>query len=222
MADLSPLLDGPRYGPKNGRKPEQLVVLCHGLGADGHDLIDLAPYWAAALPAARFAAPNAPEANEMMPHGRQWFDIGDRSPQHVAVGARRAARYLNAFIDAELAGLALPATHYALMGFSQGAMMALFTGLRREVGPRAILAYSGALVAPETLAAERVNAAPVLLVHGEADEVLPAFLSHQAERQLLAAGVPVEALYQPNLGHGIDDAGLATGALFLQRAFASG
>jgi phospholipase/carboxylesterase len=220
MADLPLLLDGPRYGPKGGRTPEQLVVLCHGLGADGHDLIDLAPYWAAALPTASFAAPGAPEPNAMAPHGRQWFDIGDRSPQHLAIGVRRAAKHLNAFIDAELERLALPTKAYALMGFSQGAMTALFTGLRRTPGPRAILAYSGALIAPETLSAERANNAPVLIVHGEVDEVLPVFLSRQAERQLTSAGVVVESLYLPNLGHGIDDAGLSAGALFLQRAFA--
>ncbi len=221
MADLPPLLDGPRYGPKNGRKPEQLVVLCHGLGADGYDLIDLAPYWAAALPAACFAAPNAPEPHPLAPQGRQWFDIADRTPVRLAAGVRRAARHLDAFIDAELARLALPPAEYALMGFSQGAMTALFAGLRRAPGPRAILAYSGALVAPETLAAERTNNAPVLLVHGEADEVLPAFLSRDAERALRAEGIAVESLFRPGLGHGIDDAGLSAGALFLQRAFAA-
>jgi phospholipase/carboxylesterase len=221
MADEPALLDGPRFGPKGGRPVGQLVVLCHGLGADGHDLIDLAPYWEKALPAACFAAPNAPEANTMAPHGRQWFDLNDRTPQHLAEGVRRAAIHLNAFIDAELRRLSLPADAYALMGFSQGAMTVLFAGLRRAPGPRAILAYSGALIAPETLSRERANAAPVLIVHGESDAVLPVFLSRQAEQQLNDAGIAVEALYLPGLGHGIDDSGLSAGALFLQRAFAT-
>jgi len=220
MADMPRLLDGPRVGPRDGRRAEQLVVLCHGLGADGHDLIDLAAFWEKSLPAACFAAPDAPEPCNMGPFGRQWFDLSDRSPEHLAAGVRSAALFLDAFIESELTRLSLPPDAYALMGFSQGAMTALYVGLRRSPGPRAILAYSGALIAPETLAEERANDAPVLIVHGEADTVLPAALSHLAEEQLRAACVAVESLYLPLLGHGIDDAGLSAGALFLQRAFA--
>jgi phospholipase/carboxylesterase len=108
---------------------------------------------------------------------------------------------------------------YAIMGFSQGAMISLFTGLREVVAPRAILAFSGALIAPETLAAELANRAPVLLVHGEADEAVPVSRSHDAEVALEAAGVPVEAHYIPRLGHGIDDTGISFGSLALQRGF---
>ena len=222
MADVGELLDGPRFGPRGGRRAEALVVLCHGLGADGHDLIDLAPYWEKSLPAACFAAPDAPERNGMGPFGRQWFDLNERSPAQLEAGVRRAAAHLSAFIDAELARLGLAGDAYALMGFSQGAMTALFTGLRRDPGPRAILAYSGALIAPETLAAERANEGPVLIVHGEEDMVLPVTLSRQAEQLLRAETVDVESLYVPGLGHGIDDGGLSAGALFLQRAFANG
>ena len=105
------------------------------------------------------------------------------------------------------------------MGFSQGAMTVLFTGLRRPVAPRAILAFSGALIAPETLVAERQNAAPVLLVHGEADGQVPVQRSRDAEAQLKAAGVPVESLYVPTLGHGIDEGGIAMGGEALRKAF---
>jgi phospholipase/carboxylesterase len=212
-------LDGPRWAPASKAAPKQLVVLCHGLGADGHDLIDLAPTWAHALSDALFVAVDAP-----FPHdsgfGRQWWSVQDRSPAVMDAGVRRAAGFLNAFIDAELDRLALPAEAYALMGFSQGAMTVLFTGLRRVAAPRAILAFSGALVAPETLAAELANHTPVLLVHGEADDVVPVQRSRDAKAALRAANVPVEAVYVPRLGHGIDDTGLAMGALALQRAFA--
>ncbi|MEA2769268.1 MAG: phospholipase/carboxylesterase, partial [Acetobacteraceae bacterium] len=102
---------------------------------------------------------------------------------------------------------------------SQGAMISLFTGLRRPAAPRAILAFSGALIAPETLPAELANHAPVLLVHGEADEAVPVSRSHDAEAALIAAGVPVDAHYIPRLGHGIDDTGISLGALALQRGF---
>ena len=213
-------LDGPRWGPASKSAPKQLVVLCHGLGADGHDLIDLAPAWAHALPDAAFVAPDAPDPCDLGPTGRQWWSVVDRSPPVVEAGVRRAATFLNPFLDAELARLGLPADAYALMGFSQGAMTALFTGLRRATAPRAILAFSGALIAPGSLATELTHRPPVLLVHGEADEVVPVERSRDAEAALRAAGVPVEATYVPRLGHGIDDTGLAMGALVLQRAFA--
>lgn len=211
------MLDGPRWGPRQGAA-QQLVVLCHGVGADGHDLIDLAPYWATALPQAAFVAPDGPQPCDAAPMGRQWFPLWDRAPAQLAAGADAAAPLLDAFIDAELMRLGLPAAAYALMGFSQGAMTALHVGLRRAVPPRAILAFSGALLAPERLA-EATGRPPVLLVHGEADEVVPPVRSRDAAAALLAAGFPVESLFCPRLGHGIDEAGLSAGALFLQRAF---
>ncbi len=212
------MLDGPRWGPRQGRA-EQLVVLCHGVGADGHDLIDLAPSWAAALPQAAFAAPDAPEPYQDAPIGRQWFSLWDRAPAQLAIGAATASLALDAFIDAELARLGLPSDAYALMGFSQGAMTVLHAGPRRAVPPRAILAFSGALLAPEQLA-ETVSRPPVLLVHGEADEVVPPDRSRTAEQALRDAGFSVDSLFCPGLAHGIDEAGLSVGGLFLQRAFA--
>jgi len=212
-------LDGPRWGPASKGAPKQLVVLCHGLGADGHDLIDLAPAWSHAVPDAVFVSVDAPFRHESG-FGRQWWSVADRTPSVMEAGVRRAAGLLDAFIDAELPRLGLPPGAYALMGFSQGAMTVLFTGLRRAAAPRAILAFSGALIAPDRLAVELANRAPVLLVHGEADDVVPAQRSRDAEQALRAAGVPVEAAYVPRLGHGIDDTGLAMGALALQRGFA--
>jgi phospholipase/carboxylesterase len=212
-------LDGPRWGPVSKGPARQLVVLCHGLGADGHDLIDLAPTWSQALPDALFVSVDAPFPHESG-FGRQWWSVEDRTPAVMEAGVRRAAGFLDAFIDAELVRLGLSKDAYALMGFSQGAMTALFTGLRRDAAPRAILAFSGALVAPDRLPAELANHTPVLLVHGDADEVVPVHRSHEAEQALRAAHVPVEAVYVPRLGHGIDETGLAMGALALQRAFA--
>ena len=221
MAD--PILTGPSFGPTAGGAARQLVVLLHGVGADGHDLIDLAPQWAHALPHAAFASPDAPEAYDMIPpgvahHGRQWFSLADRSAAALDAGVAVAAGALGRFIDAKLARLALPADAYAIMGFSQGAMTALYAGLRRAVPPRAILAYSGRLLAADRLD-EANGKPPVVLVHGEVDEVVPVASSRAAEQALRAHGVPVEALYCPGLGHGIDAAGLSRGALFLQRAF---
>ncbi|MFC7474464.1 alpha/beta hydrolase [Dankookia sp. GCM10030260] len=213
-------LDGPRMGPAAGGPAQQLVVLLHGLGADGQDLIDLGTRWADALPHAAFVAPDAPEACDMGPYGRQWFSLQDRHPVVMATGAMAARSALDAFLDAELARLGLPGTALALAGFSQGCMMALYAGLRRAVPPAAILGYSGALLAPEQLAAEVVSRPPVLLVHGEADDIVPVQATRAAEQALRRAGIPVEALYRPGLAHGIDDAGLTAGQRWLEAAFA--
>ncbi len=121
---MMPTLDAIHWGPASKATPKQLVVLCHGLGADAYDLIDIAPAWAHACPDAIFAAVQAPFACDFG-FGRQWWSVGDRSPEVMADGARTAAPYLHGFIDAELVRLGLPDTAYALMGFSQGAMMSL-------------------------------------------------------------------------------------------------
>lgn len=210
-------LDGPRFGPAAGGAPRQLVLLVHGLGASGHDLIDLGPTWAKALPHALFVAPDGPEPCAGAPFGRQWFDVRDRNPAWMAAAVAAPAADLLGFVDAELARLGLPADRVALMGFSQGAMLSLHAGLRRPVPPRAILAFSGALLDP---ALPKLAAPPpVLLVHGEADDVVPPQASVRAADILRAAGVPVDLLMVPKLGHGIDEAGMSAGAIALQRAF---
>ena len=221
------MLEGLRWGPRTG-PARQLVVLLHGVGADGHDLIDLAPQWAQALPHAQFAAPHAPEPyDNQMPggfaegHGRQWFSLADRTPAALLAGAARAAPLLDAYVAAELARLGLPPDAVALMGFSQGAMMALHAGLRRRPPPRGILAYAGALLDTPGLALACTGHPPTLLVHGQEDNVVPFARATAAEAGLHGLGIPVQTLWCPGLGHSIDDAGLSTGALFLQRLFAA-
>lgn len=206
-------LDAIHWGPASKGTPKQLVVLCHGLGADAYDLIDLAPSWAQACPDAIFASVHAPFPLDSG-FGRQWWSVADRTPSVMEAGARAAAPYLDAFLDAETRRLGL--ADYAIMGFSQGAMICLFTGLRRVAAPRAILAFSGALMGGT---AELACRPPVTLVHGEDDDVVPAFRSRDAEAALKTAGVPVEAHFIPGLGHGIDDTGISAGALALQRGF---
>ena len=214
-------LTGLRWGPASRGTARQLVVLCHGVGADGHDLIDLAPAWAHALPDAVFVAPDAPFPYAGAPHGRQWFSLEDRTPAVLLAGARQAAPALLAYIDAELARLDLPADAVAIMGFSQGAMMALHAGLRRPVPPRGILAYSGALLDTPELEQECVGHPPVLLVHGEADQVVPFARAIATEAALRRLGLPLQTLWCPGVEHAIDDAGLSAGALFLQRVFSA-
>ena len=208
-------------GPASKARPKQLVVLVHGLSGTGQDIIVLAPVWAPALPEAVFVAPDAPELNDMSPVGRQWFSLGVIDPHKLGAGVRQGQRALDGFIDAMLAKYELPPDAYALMGFSQGAMTVLFTGLRRAVPPKAILAYSGALIDPDSLAAEMRHKVPVLLVHGELDDVVPTFRSREAEAALRRAGVPVQALYEPQLTHWLGEPGIQAGAAFLRRHFAA-
>lgn len=209
-------LEGPRYGPLRGGAPDALVVLVHGFGADGNDLIDLAALWAEALPGALFVAPHAPEPCEGIPFGRQWFPLWDRSSAQLEAGVQAAAAALGRYVAAEAGRLALPPRRVALMGFSQGAMTVLEAGLRGAVpDPACVLAYSGGMFGADGLASALAARPAVLLVHGEADEVVPASATRVAEAALLEAGVAVHALFPPTLGHGLDDAGLMAGARLL-------
>ena len=220
MPEHLPPMNGPSRKPANGGAPKQLVVLLHGLGADGSDLIGLAPSWAALLPDAEFLSPDAPFPCDMGPFGRQWFSAQTRTPETALAGARAAAPILDAFLDDALAKRGLTGGQLALMGFSQGAMMSLFVGLRRAVAPAAIAAYSGALVAPHLLATELRGKPPVLIVHGDADPVVPFAMMPAAVSALKASGITVEELVRPGLGHGIDEEGLARGGAFLRDGFA--
>src|SRR5580700_10625561 len=218
-------LDGPRLSPRSGRA-RQLVVFLHGYGADGNDLIEIGRVWQPLLPDAAFVSPHAPEPCGGAPMGRQWFALTFRDPNERWVGVNKAAPVLERFIDAELARLNLPPSALALVGFSQGTMMALHVGLRRAVAPAAIVGYSGLLVVPpqgelDALAAEIKARPPVLLVHGERDELIPVQALFQAAQGLSALGVSVEWHLSAGVGHGIDAEGLRHGGEFLARRFAT-
>jgi phospholipase/carboxylesterase len=210
-------LDGPRLAPQ--RPPAtHLIVLCHGYGSDGQDLIGLAPHWRALLPGAAFVSPNAPERCSSAQAGYQWFALSRIDPHETLRGTEAAAPKLEAFLDAELARLGLPGDKLAIAGFSQGAMMALHVGLRRKVLPAAIVGYSGMLVGPETLP-HLVKPPPVLLLHGDADTVVPPGALFMSANALGAAGVPVQWHLTKGLGHGIDPTGLALAGRFIADAF---
>ncbi|MPY76292.1 MAG: prolyl oligopeptidase family serine peptidase [Alphaproteobacteria bacterium] len=211
-------LDGPRFGPAAGGPAQQLVILLHGLGADGQDLIGIAPHWAQVLPNAAFVSPNAPFPCDMAPHGYQWFSVQDRSPEAMLSGVRMAAAPLDAFIDRELESAGLDESRTALVGFSQGTMMSLFVGPRRARQLAGIVGFSGRLIAPELLADEIKSRPPVLLAHGTADEVVPYASLDHAANGLRAAGIAVETLSCPGIGHGIDQSGLVRAAEFLHEA----
>jgi len=214
---MMPRLSGPSRPPASGGKPRRLVILLHGLGADGNDLIGLAPYWARLLPDAEFLSPNAPFPCDMAPYGYQWFSSQDRSPEAVLGGVRAAAPILDAFIDEALEQRGLGSAELALVGFSQGTMMSLFVGLRRAEPVAGIVGFSGRLLAPELLASELRSRPPILLVHGTEDPLVPYSSLAAAETTLKAAGVPVETVTSFGIGHSIDDQGLRRGGQFLKK-----
>ena len=191
-----PKLDGPRLAPRSGTA-QQLVVFLHGYGADGNDLIDIGRAWQQYLPQAAFVSPHAPEPCGQAPVGRQWFALTFRDPDERWIGVNKAAPLLERFIDAELNRHKLPPAALALVGFSQGTMMALHVGLRRAIAPAAIVGYSGLLVLPNNgnviMGAEQAvaNAAhelrsPLAAIRGSVEVALNARRSHEEYAHLLA------------------------------------
>ena len=217
MAEM-PTLSGPSHDPVSG-KTEQLVILLHGLGADGNDLIGLAPHLAQRLPSAKFIAPNAPYPCDMAPMGYQWFTLQARTPEAMLAGAQSTRPILDAFIDAQLQQHGLTDDRLALVGFSQGTMMSLFTGPRRHRQLSGIVGYSGRLIGPELLAEEVRTHPPVVLVNGDQDELIPVSAQPEAVAGLEAAGLAVEAHIRPGLGHSIDQEGVEIGSAFLAKIF---
>jgi phospholipase/carboxylesterase len=217
-------LDGPRLAPKSG-VTKQLVVFLHGYGADGNDLIAIGKQWQPWLPDAAFVSPNAPETVPGMPRGRQWFALAEaRADTDRWAGVVRARPALDAFLDAELARHGLPDTKLALIGFSQGTMMALHVGLRRARAPAAILGFSGLLVGAEHLAEATARTPaglppPILLVHGDRDDMIPVDALFVASETLGKANIPCQWHLSAGIGHGIDATGLLHGGLFLAKSF---
>lgn len=222
-------LTGPRIPPKSG-VARQLVVFLHGYGADGNDLIELGQQWRDLLPDAAFVSPNAPERCAGTPMGRQWFALAATAPDDPRGDAERWRGAVNArpaidgFLDGELARLGLDDSRLALVGFSQGCMMALHVGLRRPRAVAGVLGYSGLLVGADHLAEAKARdargeAPPVLLVHGDQDPLIPLDAMFIAANQLAAAEIPCQWHLSFGVGHGIDGGGLQHGGLFLAKAF---
>jgi phospholipase/carboxylesterase len=211
---LSATLSGPTLAPARG-PATHLVVLVHGYGADGEDLIGLANHWQEMLPTVAFAAPNAPARIPGGP-GYQWFPISRIDPHEMQKGVEVAGPGLDAYLDAELARLGLGAERLALVGFSQGTMLSLHLGLRRAIKPAAIVGFSGLLPAPPP---PNGDFPPILLTHGDSDTVIPPQAMFLAANQLGLAGAAVQWHLARGMGHGIDPEGLMMAGTLLNLAF---
>jgi phospholipase/carboxylesterase len=229
MADLT----GPVHPPASGGAATQAVILLHGYGSNGDDLIGLAPYFAQSLPDAAFYSPHAPEPWEGgMGGGRQWFSLMGydpeafrRDPQGMAgleetffQGAARSAAILDRYIDRIGRDLGLAAGKIALVGFSQGTMMALHAAPRRTEPLGAVVGFSGAIVGADRLAADVKSRPPFLLVHGDADPVVPVEELAVVEKALQSARIRYQSHVVPDLQHGIDPGGAAIAVQFLRTA----
>ena len=212
---MSKIVNGKSLKPRSGSDPKQIVVLLHGYGSSGADMIALAPHWQEVLPDALFLAPHAPQRCGMMGAGYQWWGLSGFAPSALAAGAASAAPAIDAFIDKKLEQYGLSEADLALVGFSQGTMMALHVGLRRSRAVAAVVGFSGMLTSTAELARKDFAKPPVLLVHGSADPVVPVAALHMAESELKRLGVAVTTHVSFGVAHSVDPVGLRLGRDFV-------
>lgn len=210
------MIDGPRIAPAAGGTATSLVVFLHGYGADGNDLIGLGREWGPSLPHTAFVSPNAPELCPGTPMGRQWFALTMRDPQEFARGVAKARPSLDEFLNAELERNGLDESACVLVGFSQGTMLALHVGLQRGRQLAGILGYSGLLADPSALSGA-IQKPPVLLIHGDQDDLIPVQALFGAAQGLAGAEIPVEWHISPGIPHGIGPDGMELGLDFVKR-----
>jgi phospholipase/carboxylesterase len=211
------IVNGASLQPLSGGAPKQIVVLLHGYGSSGSDMIALAPTWQRALPDALFLAPHAPQRTGFGA-GYQWWALSEISPQALAAGAALAAPAIDAFIDRKLTQYSLTEADLAIVGFSQGTMMALHVGLRRQKQVAAIVGYSGMLTGAARLRHDAITKPPVLLIHGSHDPVVPVAALHAAEAELKHLGIEVTTHVSAGVAHSVDPVGLRLGLEFVSKA----
>jgi len=214
---MSKIVNGSSLQPLSGGAPRHIVLLLHGYGSNGADLIALAPHWRQALPGALFLAPNAP-MRLGAGGGYQWWPLSAFTPQALTAGAASAAPAIDAFIDRKLGQYGLSEADLAIVGFSQGTMMALHVGLRRKRSVAAIVGYSGMLAGAHELAHQNPSRPPVLLIHGSADPVVPVAALHAAKADLQKLGIDVATHISAGLGHSVDPVGVRLGGEFVAKA----
>lgn len=213
-------LDGPHLAPRSG-KAKQMVIFLHGYGANGDDLLSIGEEWADELPDAVFLSPNAPDVCEASPFGYQWFsirEIDNKAFEREKI-IEQVAPVLSAYIDEQLQKWGVPENKLAVVGFSQGAMMTMYTMPRRKTACAGVIGYSGILLDAAGLSKPGIVKMPVLAIHGDADGIVPPKYLPLVQEGFSAAGFDVETVMRPGLGHGIDQFGLIRGIEFIKEAF---
>ena len=208
-------IKGPSLKTFSGEPARSLVILLHGYGANGDDLLDLATNWQELLPHTEFIAPHAPThcAINPSPRSYQWFNLDNLNQETIQRGVKGALPSLHAFIDDELKQRNLAEEQLMLVGFSQGTMMALATALNRSKTCAGVLGYSGACILPPSL--EILSRPNIFLVHGDEDELISVENMTTAAQNLTRLGANVRSFISMGAGHFIDSEGLIRGGQFL-------
>lgn len=197
-------------------KPNSLVIMLHGVGSNGQDLISLAPYLSQSLPNTAFISPDAPFACDMVPPGYpnayQWFSLQNRDPHVMLEGVKTVFPLVEEFIEEQLKRFDLKHKNLALLGFSQGTMTSLHVAPRLKHKIAGVLGYSGALLCD----GEAQQKMPIHLIHGEADDVVPVQARAHAQEALEKHGFTVTGHTTAGLTHSIDEKGIQSGAGFLR------
>ena len=216
---MTRVLNTQRKAPQSG-ETRSIVVFLHGYGANGADLLGLADPLGEHLPDTLFVAPDAPESIPGMPNAFQWFPIpwiDNSSEEEAERGMMAAVQDLDAFLDALMVDEDVLPEQVALFGFSQGTMMALHVAPRREDPVAGIVAFSGRLLSPDLLAEDAQSRPPVLLVHGDQDDVVPPQALPAAAEALEGAGWDeVYAHVMKGTAHGIAPDGLSVALAFMR------
>ncbi|MCC5618946.1 prolyl oligopeptidase family serine peptidase [Nostoc sp. CHAB 5836] len=209
-------LDGPKVG-FDGDDPAYLVVLLHSYGNNGDDMISLAQIFANILPSTIFHCPTAPARCDDYPDYHQWFRISGDDQNAITADLRSTSRTLDEFLDNMMNRYGLDEAHTVLVGFSQGAAMALHAGLRRAKPLAGIISFSGALEMPDALAAEIKSRPEVLLIHGDSDQVIPVEQALRAAYFLRASGVEVDLHIAKDVDHQVAPTGVSIAWRFLYK-----
>lgn len=215
MSEHTQLL-GPELPPLSG-EADSLVVFAHGWRADGDDMLSLAQHWATFLPNTWFMAPNAPVPSEEMFGSFQWYDLTPEKKHLRGQMIREAADTLNHFVDQQLKHLGLDTSRLVMVGFSQGYGVTFDAAFRREDGPAAVMGYTGSIANRDTLPDEIKCKPPIMLLHGDADPVIPVKALLQSILYLEDLGFDVDWHISHGLGHQIDEPAVMAGGLFLNR-----
>jgi len=220
-------LNGPEFYPQNGEHPSRVVIILHGVGADGENMMGVVPHLAEEMPDCYFICPNGPEKysdgsqSVNGSYGYQWFSLWDRSYDQLKLGVENASDILNAFIDEVRDKFGLEYKDIVLAGFSQGCMTALHTALRmdEEKEIAGMIGFSGGMIANQLEENEITSRMPVCLIHGAEDDIVPFDRSLYAEEVLSGLGIEIRANIIPNLPHSIDYNGIKIAKNFLKSIF---
>lgn len=216
---MTRILSGPEIKPANGGKPKKIMIMLHGVGANGDNLISLANFFQTDFPDMLFIAPNGPEKFSEGFGGYQWFTYWDRTHAQIVQGVEQASAILHRYISQLQDEFEVTSDNIILLGFSQGAMTALQAGLTTQDNCAAILAFSGGIIKVDMTAMEVRSNPPVCLIHGENDEVVPCSMSEVSSNLLNNLNIENECHIIPKLEHSIDISGINIAKDFLKRVF---